>query len=337
MQAAPSVPGMTDSRVPPTDSQPPTASEVPEPAGQLARRTVLVAGGAAVTAVGVGGVLSANASAQEATPATAAATSTSTGDTCYTLTSELVEGPYYIDADKIRRDVTEDQPGIPLALDLKVIDADTCRPLRNAAVDIWHCNATGVYSGYEAGGGGGGPAPTGAPPSGTPTGTPTGGPPGGGGGHQEPTDDDRFLRGTWHTDRHGHVGFKTVFPGWYQGRCVHIHVKVHVAGEWTDAGYEGGHTCHTGQLFFDEKSVIATSVLEPYVSNTTTRTTLTEDGIYPQNGHEGGLLYLQYDRRHIGRGVRARLTLGVAPDETNEGEGGGGPGGPGPSASPSAS
>ncbi|MGR3871290.1 intradiol ring-cleavage dioxygenase [Streptomyces graminifolii] len=318
---------MTDSRVPPMDS------ELPEEKGKLTRRTVLVAGGAAVTAVGVGGVLSANASAQEAGRAAASPTA----DTCYQLTSELVEGPYYIDADKLRRDVTEDQEGIPLALDLTVIDADTCRPLRNAAVDIWHCNATGVYSGYEAGGGGG-PAPTGPPPSGTPTGTPTGGPPGGGGGHQEPTDDDRFLRGTWHTDRHGHVAFRTVFPGWYQGRCVHIHVKVHVDGTWTDAGYEGGHTCHTGQLFFDEKSVLATSVLAPYVSNTTTRTTLTEDGIYPQNGHEGGLLYLQYDRRRIGRGVRARLTLGVAPDETHDGSDGGGPGGPGgPTTSPSTS
>ncbi|MGX9888876.1 intradiol ring-cleavage dioxygenase [Streptomyces sp. NPDC002276] len=313
-----------------TDSQVPEA-QVPEDSGRLARRTVLVAGGVAVTAVGAAGALSASASA-----APEEAPQDAPQDACYTLTSELVEGPYYIDADKIRRDVTEDQEGIPLTLALKVIDADTCRPLRNAAVDIWHCNATGVYSGYEAGGGGGGPAPTGAPPSGTPTGTPTGGPPpGGGGGHQEPTDDDRFLRGTWHTDRHGQVTFKTVFPGWYQGRCVHIHVKVHVDGEWTDAGYEGGHTCHTGQLFFDEKSVLATAVLEPYVSNTATRTTLTEDGIYPQNGHEGGLLYLKYDRRRIGRGVRAHLTLAVEPDDTNDGTGGGG--GPAPSASASAS
>ncbi|MFJ9633573.1 dioxygenase [Streptomyces sp. NPDC101175] len=320
-----------------------TDSQVPEDRGQLARRTVLVAGGAAVTAVGVGGALAANASATPQSVPREAPRHVPRGtpqDACYTLTSELVEGPYYIDADKIRRDVTEDQEGIPLTLALKVIDADTCRPLRDAAVDIWHCNATGVYSGYEAGGGGGGPAPTGAPPSGTPTdtptGTPTGGPPpGGGGGHQEPTDDDRFLRGTWHTDRHGEVEFRTVFPGWYQGRCVHIHVKVHVDGEWTDAGYEGGHTCHTGQLFFDEKSVLATAVLEPYVSNTATRTTLTEDGIYPQNGHEGGLLYLKYDRRHIGRGVHARLTLAVDPDGTNDGEGGGGPA-PSASASPSA-
>ncbi|MFF4487498.1 dioxygenase [Streptomyces sp. NPDC001544] len=292
----------------------------------LTRRKVLVAGGATVVAVGVAGTLAANASADEAT-------SEATGDACYTLTSELVEGPYYIDADKIRQDVTEDQEGIPLTLTLKVIDSETCKPLRNAAVDIWHCNAVGVYSGYEAmGSGGGGPAPTGEPPTGEP---PTGGP-GGGGGHQEPTDDDRFLRGTWHTDRHGLVTFRTVFPGWYQGRCVHIHVKVHVDGEWTDAGYEGGHTCHTGQLFFDEKSVLLTESVEPYAGNTTTRTTLDEDTIYPDNGHEGGLLHLTYDRKHIARGVRAHLTLGVDPSTTHDGQGGPGPR-PTSSASPSAS
>src|SRR3712207_8639978 len=49
--------------------------------------------------------------------------------------------PYYIDADKIRRDVTEDREGIPLPLRLKVIDSETCRPTRNAAVDVWHCDA----------------------------------------------------------------------------------------------------------------------------------------------------------------------------------------------------
>ncbi|MFE2069090.1 dioxygenase [Streptomyces sp. NPDC059467] len=296
----------------------------------MARRTVLAAGSVAVTAVGVGSAFAASgpAVAEDGAGALDPTASASEG-ACYKLTSELVEGPYYIDADKLRQDVTEDQEGIPLLLTLKVIDAETCRPLRNAAVDIWHCNASGIYSGYEAmgsGGGGGGTPPTDAPtgsptatPTDVPTDAPTGPPPGGGGGHQDPTDDTRYLRGTWHTDRHGHVTFKTVFPGWYRGRCVHIHVKVHVDGEWTDAGYEGGHTCHTGQLFFDEKSVLASAEVEPYASNTTTRTTLDEDTIYPDNGHEGGLLYLKYDRHRIARGVRAHLTLGVEPDETNNG------------------
>ncbi|WP_089100358.1 intradiol ring-cleavage dioxygenase [Streptomyces hyaluromycini] len=307
-----------------TDTHTPTDAQSPEERRKLARRTVLAAGSVAVTAVGVGSAFAASdgTAAEEGTQAQAAASPSSSEGACYTLTSELVEGPYYIDADKLRQDVTEDQEGIPLHLTLKVIDAETCKPLRNAAVDIWHCNASGIYSGYEemgSGGGGGGTPPTGTPPTDAPTGTPTGPPPGGGGGHQEPTDDTRYLRGTWHTDRHGHVTFKTVFPGWYQGRCVHIHVKVHVDGEWTDAGYEGGHTCHTGQLFFDEKSVLLSAEVEPYASNTTTRTTLDGDSIYPDNGHEGGLLYLKYNRHHIAHGVRAHLTLGVEPDETSNG------------------
>ncbi|MEW1772993.1 intradiol ring-cleavage dioxygenase [Streptomyces sp. NPDC086777] len=304
-----------------TDTHTPTDPRSPDDRGKLARRTVLAAGSAAVTAVGVGSAFAAtDGTAAAATGAGTGASSSASEGACYTLTSELVEGPYYIDADKLRQDVTEDQEGIPLHLTLKVIDAETCRPLRNAAVDIWHCNASGIYSGYEGmgSGGGGGTPPTDAPTD-APTGTPTGPPPGSGGGHQEPTDDTRYLRGTWHTDRHGQVTFKTVFPGWYQGRCVHIHVKVHVDGAWTDAGYEGGHTCHTGQLFFDEKSVLLSAQVEPYASNTTTRTTLDEDTIYPDNGHEGGLLYLRYDRHHIARGVRGHLTLGVEPDETNNG------------------
>ncbi|MHB9752839.1 intradiol ring-cleavage dioxygenase [Streptomyces sp. BYX5S] len=286
-----------------------TEPQVPQHRHDLTRRKLIVAGGAAVAAVGVGGTLATTGAAAEETADGAS-------ESCYRLTTETTEGPYYIDADKLRRDITEDQDGIPLLLNLKVIDAETCEPLRDAAVDIWHCNAVGVYSGYEAVGSGGG---GGTPPSGTPTGPPpSGGPSGGPGGHQEPTDDERYLRGTWRTDKHGHVAFRTVFPGWYAGRCVHIHVKVHVDGAWTDAGYEGGHTCHTGQLFFTEASVLAAAEVEPYASNTTRRTTLDEDTIYPDNGTEGGLLRLRYAKKHIAKGVVASLTMGVAPDETHD-------------------
>ncbi|MDW4904764.1 intradiol ring-cleavage dioxygenase [Streptomyces sp. ADMS] len=300
---------------------------------ELTRRRVVVAGGATAvtaTAVALGTGLASAQGAPEAKGAHApgstpsgplSGTPSGTPEACYVLTTETTEGPYYIDADKLRQDVTEDEKGIPLTLRLKVIDSETCRPVRNAAVDIWHCSALGVYSGYEAmgnGGGGGG----GTPPSGAPTDVPTGPPPsdgpGGPGGHQEPTDDERYLRGTWKTDRRGHVTFRTVFPGWYRGRCVHIHVKVHVDGTWTDAGYEGGRTCHTGQLFFDEESVLLSAVVAPYSTNTATRTTLDEDTIYPDNGAEGGLLRLKYKKRDIGRGVLAELTMGVVPDDETE-------------------
>ncbi|GAA3990275.1 intradiol ring-cleavage dioxygenase [Streptomyces plumbiresistens] len=304
-------------------------AEGPKHKKDLTRRKVVVAGAGAAVAVGVGGAVAAGAFAGEKSgkAATASASSTATGaEVCYQLTSETTEGPYYIDADKIRQDITEDKEGIPLTLTLKVIDSETCKPIANAAVDIWHCDALGIYSGYESlSTGGGGTAPTDAP-SGTPTGTPTGEPPSGapsggtgGGGHEEPTDDERYLRGTWRTDKQGRVTFKTVFPGWYRGRCVHIHTKVHVDGEWTDAGYEGGHACHTGQFFFDEESVLASAEVELYSTSTTERTTLSEDTIYDQSGTTGGLLKLKYDKKNIAEGVLGTITMGVAPDETNDG------------------
>ncbi|MFI7408359.1 intradiol ring-cleavage dioxygenase [Streptomyces sp. NPDC049627] len=302
-------------------------AEGPKHKRDLTRRKVMAAGAGAAVAVGVGGTLTAGAFADETSGAASAgataSSSSSSAEACYRLTSETTEGPYYIDADKLRQDVTEDQEGIPLTLRLKVIDSETCKPIKNAAVDIWHCNALGVYSGYEdmgsGGGGGGGTPPSGEPTGEPPSGEPTGAPGGGGGVHQEPTDDERYLRGTWKTDRNGQVVFRTVFPGWYQGRCVHIHTKVHVNGTWTDAGYEGGNTCHTGQLFFDEKSVLASAEVEPYSTNTTTRTTLDEDTIYPGNGTEGGLLKLTYRKNDIAKGVVATLTMGVDLEATNTG------------------
>ncbi|SES29078.1 Dioxygenase [Streptomyces sp. yr375] len=308
-----------------------TEPQGPRHKRSLTRRKVVVAGAGAAVAVGAGGALAAGAFAGESKPgkgAKGAKASASAGEVCYKLTSETTEGPYYIDADKLRQDITEDKEGIPFTLALKVIDSETCKPIANAAVDVWHCDALGLYSGYESSSTGGGGAPTDAPsgtPTGTPTdvptGTPTGEPPagGGGGGHEEPTDDKRYLRGTWKTDKQGRVTFKTIFPGWYRGRCVHIHTKVHVNGEWTDAGYEGGNTCHTGQFFFDEESVLASAAVAPYSTSTTERTTLTEDTIYDQSGVQGGLLQLKYNKKNIAKGVVGSITMGVEPDATHEG------------------
>lgn len=308
-----------------------SSDQSPSHKREVTRRKVLLAGGAAVAAVGAGGAVAATASAESANTASAeASSSSSSSETCYRLTGETTEGPYYIDADKIRKDITEDREGIPFTLRLKVIDSDTCRPLKRAAVDIWHCDALGIYSGYESmsGGGGGGTPPTGAPtgtPTGTPSGTPTGTPPtggpggGGGGGHQDPTDDERYLRGTQLTDQHGYVEFRTVFPGWYQGRAVHIHTKVHVDGKMTDSGYEGGHACHTGQFFFTETAVLASADVAPYSTSTTERTTLDEDTIYGGGGTQDGLLKLRYRKGHMEKGVIGTLTMGVDPDETHDG------------------
>src|SRR5437899_2184558 len=64
------------------------------------------------------------------------------------LTPEQTEGPYYIPNEALRRNITEGRPGTPLELRAFVVDASTCRPIRNAAVDIWHADASGVYSDF---------------------------------------------------------------------------------------------------------------------------------------------------------------------------------------------
>ncbi|MFD7288463.1 hypothetical protein [Streptomyces sp. NPDC059863] len=131
----------------------------PSPAGP-SRRKLLLAGGAGIAAGGIAAAASTHsASATTSTPA------------CYPLAPESIEGPYYLDYDLFRRDLTEDRTGIPLDLRLTLIDAITCKPLRGAALDIWSCDATGVYSGYTSigndtpppAGGGHIPPPTNSP------------------------------------------------------------------------------------------------------------------------------------------------------------------------------
>ncbi|MEV8388924.1 MULTISPECIES: intradiol ring-cleavage dioxygenase [unclassified Streptomyces] len=249
------------------------------------RRKLLLAGGAGIAAAGI--------AAAASTPSASATTST---PTCYPLAPEAIEGPYYLDYDLFRRDLTEDRTGIPLDLRLTLIDAVTCKPLRGAALDIWSCDATGVYSGY------------------TSIGNDT--PPPAGGGHIPPTDKLTYLRGSRITDRHGKAEFRTLFPGWYIGRTVHIHLKAHVGGVLTPDGYESGHVCHTGQLYFAEEAVLASADTAPYNTNTLKRTTLDEDRFYGGGGAVDGLLDLSYRPGAIERGARAGLTVGVDPSAT---------------------
>lgn len=65
------------------------------------------------------------------------------------LTRELEEGPYHVDSELLRRDIRDGKLGLPLHLRITVLDKNTCKPLPLAAVDIWHCDAMGIYSGYE--------------------------------------------------------------------------------------------------------------------------------------------------------------------------------------------
>lgn len=137
-------------------------------------------------------------------------------NTCV-LAPDVTAGPYYWPrSETLRQDMTEDQIGVPLTLDVGVIDMATCEPLPNALVAFWHCNATGSYSSF-----------TGRDPNtdfrelleslnvtdfeiGT---------------TDLHTDDTTWLRGMWPTNDDGILEMKTIFPGFYIQRSIHIHAQ----------------------------------------------------------------------------------------------------------------
>ncbi len=183
------------------------------------------------------------------------------GQVTCVLMPELTEGPYYIDGEKLRRNITEGKPGASLTLRLAVVDASTCRPIKGAAVDIWHADAGGVYSGFGAGSG-----------------------------------NRTFMRGIQKTDATGVATFQTIYPGWYPGRAVHIHVKVHVAG----------NVVHTGQLFFNDTVTDAVYRRLPYSRRPNRTTRNAADSIYVNGGSKSVVRI-----RKQGTGYVGTVTMGV--------------------------
>ncbi|MET7571280.1 intradiol ring-cleavage dioxygenase [Streptomyces sp. NPDC005492] len=241
----------------------------------IGRRTVLIATGTTAAVLAVG------AAAPE-TPTTTAPTTPAAAAAVCTLTKEMTEGPYYLDDALVRADVTEGKAGVPLKLALTVVDDSTCAVIPNALVEIWHCDALGEYSGYV-----------------------------GNNGHSE-SDDGTFLRGGVLTDSSGLASITTIYPGWYRGRCIHIHVKVHTGVTLTsDGSFTGGQELHTGQLFIDETITAAVAQISPYSTNTVTRTTLAQDSIYDDGGAASGLMTLTALGSSTSSGYTATLTLGV--------------------------
>jgi protocatechuate 3,4-dioxygenase beta subunit len=208
--------------------------------------------------VSLGALLAACTGAEE--PVTSASVSTSDGATASiepqspsstdvaalfddaaacTLTPEQTEGPYYFDVDSIRSDIREDRDGTTLRLAVRVQDAVACTAIRNAVVEIWHCDAEGLYSGFELAS------------------------MGGGGGR---TDEETYLRGAQVTSADGIVEFLTIYPGWCRGRTVHIHAKVH----------PDGASVLTTQFYFDEDVTSGVYEASPH-SDRTDRDTFNED------------------------------------------------------------
>jgi protocatechuate 3,4-dioxygenase beta subunit len=231
------------------------------------------------------------------------------------LAPEMEEGPYYLDAAKLRRNLTEGKPGVPLKLRVALVDAKGCAPLPNAAVDIWHCDALGVYSGFTAAGGGdGGPGGPGGPGGGRGRGGPKGGPGSMRGGNRQ-IDATRFLRGVQVSNHDGLVEFETLYPGWYQGRTIHIHLKVHLGGASAGDTYQGGHVSHTGQLFLPEDITEQIARLEPYANHSVHRTLHSEDGIFRSQGGKDSMAGLErVERRSLSEGLIATVKFAVDPD-----------------------
>lgn len=185
---------------------------------------------------------------------------TAAAATC-TLAPEQTEGPYYVDDVLLRRNVTEGRRGTPLWLTLRVVDTATCAAIPGATVEIWHADANGDYSGYNG------------------------------------FEGEIFMRGQQVAGAAGAATFRTIYPGWYPGRTVHIHCKVHV----------GGSTVHTGQLYFDDALTDVVYAQEPYASRGTRSTRNAADGIYGNGGAESTLAVVAR-----GKGYWGSITLGVA-------------------------
>ena len=167
------------------------------------------------------------------------------------------EGPYFVDEKLNRSDIRSDpsdgsiKPGTPLELtfNLSQIAKSSCAPLVGAVVDVWHCDAEGVYSDVR-----------------------------------DPrffdTRGKKFLRGYQVTDASGKATFKTIYPGWYEGRTVHIHFTVR-----TNPAAASAHE-FTSQIYFDD--ALNNKVFEnpPYSSKGKRTMTNEQDGIYRENGSQ---------------------------------------------------
>lgn len=188
----------------------------------------------------------------------ATATPTATATTIPTCVAKpaLTGGPYFTDVmlnrSDIRTNTTDDRlvAGPILELIVRVFELNTtsCTPLQNVQVDIWHCDAVGVYSDVQD--------------------------------RSFDTTGMDFLRGYQVTDENGEVKFITIYPGWYEGRAVHIHFKMRTDPE-SESGYE-----FTSQFFFDDAFSDEVYKQEPYASRARRSRMNENDGIYQSSNGE---------------------------------------------------
>lgn len=190
-----------------------------------------------------------------AAPATAVGTAIAAAPSCI-VRPALTEGPYFVDEKLNRSDVRPDptngtvKEGLPLQIIMNVsqINSNACTPLAGATVDIWHCDALGVYSDASD-------------PSFN-------------------TKGQKFLRGYQTTDSNGQVQFTTIYPGWYRGRAVHIHFKIRTPNG-SNATYD-----FTSQFFFDDALSDQVHAQAPYASKGQRDLRNSGDGIFNGGGDQ---------------------------------------------------
>lgn len=212
---------------------------------------------------------------------------------------EMTEGPYFVDGQLERSDIRIEptdnsvKEGVPFTLAIVVsqIAGAACSPLSGATVDIWHCDAEGVYSGVSDPG--------------------------------FDTSGQSWLRGYQVTDENGRVEFMTIYPGWYSGRAVHIHFKIRTMSTTNDT-YE-----FTSQFFFDEELTDQVHSQPPYDSKGQRDTLNETDGIY-QGGGEMMLLNPTATNGGYATTFDIALDLSDAEVGAADGGGPGRPGGPPP-------
>lgn len=185
------------------------------------------------------------------TSGTASPTATPISNSTCIVRPELTEGPYFVDEKLLRSDIRSDsnsgtvQGGVPLNLTFNIsqLVGSACSFLSGATVDIWHANALGKYSDISS----------------------------------EGTSGQNFLRGYQLTSSSGVAKFTTIFPGWYQGRAVHIHFKLR-------ATVSGRSYEFTTQFFFNDSLTTSIYAASPYNTRGTRSTFNSNDGIYSQSG-----------------------------------------------------
>lgn len=171
---------------------------------------------------------------------------------------QQAEGPYFIDENLERRDIRSEpsngsvKDGVALRLVMHVsrLDGSACTPLAGAIVDLWQCDALGVYSDVRDING------------------------------AFDTRGKRFLRGYQVTDAGGKAEFVTLYPGWYPGRTVHIHFKIR-----TEAAAQNGHE-FTSQLYFDDALTDRIHAQPPYAEKGQRTLRNDQDSLFQDGGKE---------------------------------------------------